>query len=212
MGMSETPKKTGSRVKKVGDHVQWKIETIRSGSPSVQKSAMAQLRKCVGKSIGESPEIWKYTIEGMDSELIGIGGKASFAEEAVFAAMTLIGTHQRGNTNWMDKRGVGLGDGLRTLKRFANSSSSDTDMVQNRFVRAIQATTCEELVDKLYGLIVMLSNNGIGIDYPQLAEDLYRYQLGEEARESVKLNWARQIGRSSKKDEKQEEESNVSEG
>ncbi len=135
-------------------------------------------------------ELWGITLEGMPEELLG-GKEPSTGEWAAYTALTLFALHQQGKDlkrECMSKEGVSLGSAVRTLIK----SEDEEARVKRRFDAAATASSIEEFTTHLRGLVQLLKAGGAVLDYPALAQDIYRFQ-NPTYRDLVRLNWGREF-------------------
>jgi len=155
------------------------------------KAMLAKLRRAAGKTPGESPEVWEVTLGGMPDELSGGNHDVSYAEQAVYTALTLYALHrQGGNASMHEGKGLSLGGGAARLRNEKTESG-----IQRRFDAVITAKDLTELSYHARGLIQLMrasntSNTPVRLDYAQLAVDLFRYQFPEQ-RSTIHLKWGR---------------------
>jgi CRISPR system Cascade subunit CasB len=168
-----------------------KIQWLAQTSGAEAKAALAKLRRAIGKSPGSIPDIWGLTLEGLPPELQTKRKEASQAEWAVHMALTLFAYHQQGRDlrqDCMSRIGLGLGSAVRRLIK----TEDDESRIKRRFNIAATADSPAELAHHLRGLIGLLKTDGIPLDYPALAADIYRFQF-QGARDAVRLNWGREF-------------------
>ena len=181
---------------------------LKSSDESYVRASLAKLRRGVGKKPGSMPDIWEFTLENLPEEFLSKTGEPTNAEWAVHMSMTLFALHQQGKSlpdNPMSKSGKGelqLGGAVRKLIVIGGESAEQG--IKRRFDAAVTADSPEELSHHLRGIIQLLKSEGVPLDYPQLAVDLYRF-LYPEYRDSVRLRWGQdyyRIGKDEEKDEK----------
>ena len=140
------------------------------------------------------PEIWGVLFQNFPQALIEKTSEIepSKAEWAAYLALTLYAFHQQGHDierENMQRDGVGLGTAVRKL--VPEGEAEENSSVFSRFKTLATSSDIEELAHHLRGIIQMLGQEKIGLDYGKLSEDLYRYQF-EESRDAVRLKWGRQ--------------------
>ncbi|MBQ3347368.1 MAG: type I-E CRISPR-associated protein Cse2/CasB, partial [Synergistaceae bacterium] len=127
---------------------------------------LANIRRGVGKSPGEIPELWGLIFNNMPEELLGTRG-ASPAEWAVYTALTLYALHQQGNEKFMNVEDVSVGKAASMLVK----NDEDEDRIRRRLGLVVTATSPSDLAYHLRGVIQLLSRDAIGLDYALLARD-----------------------------------------
>ena len=83
----------------------------------------------------------------------------------------------------------------------------DMNRVLRRFNETATSSGMEELEHHLRGLVNMLRAEGIPLDYPQLAGELFAYQSPEQAAQ-VRLGWGRDFYRYAGRSRQENEEEN----
>ena len=76
------------------------------------------------------------------------------------------------------------------------------ERVARRFYAVATASSMEELSHHMRGIIQLLRGEGIPIDYPMLAADLYRYQFNSLV-SNVRLKWGQDFYRITITEEKE---------
>lgn len=174
---------------------------------SESKRIMANLRRGIGKQIGEVPELWKIVFYKIEDELAG-KDKISYAEWAIYTTLTLYALHQQGKDiegNNMNQKYMSLGDAVsdadtQNLSKISISlgraaahlveSEDDIDRILKRLNLVVTAVSPEDLAYHLRGIIQLLKQKDIPLDYANLAADLYQFHY-EESAEFVKCKWGR---------------------
>lgn len=114
--------------------------------------------------------------------------------------------HQQGNQHHVhagydeetQKLWVDLGASLRALR-----VGEDSQAVDRRFNAMITSASLSELANHLRHLIKLLkSRTNAKVDYAQLAQDLYWFQMGYQS--SVRLKWSRSYYRRSEEQKGEE--------
>ncbi len=177
--------------------VQRKISWLAgSENESTTRATLARLRRGIGKKPGSMPELWEATLKDLPPELVGQGQHPSYGEWAVHTALTLYALHQQGKDTklqCMHKDGESLGVALRKLV----GDDEDEKRVKRRFDAASTSSSMEEFSHHLRGLIQLLKQKSIPLDYTALAEDFYCLQF-PNSRDSVRLHWGRDFYRLAK--------------
>lgn len=158
--------------------------------PEPQRRAeLAELRRGVGRQPGDLPALWGALLADMPEQLQGSNGPSK-AEWAVYTALTLFALHQQGEAGVsMNQPGRTLGGAVRQLAEKTAAGQDWTESsVLRRFNALATADSMPEVSHHLRGMIQLLRREGIPLDYPQLAEDLYQYQFVDGA-PNVRLRW-----------------------
>ena len=162
--------------------------------PEPQRRAeLAELRRGVGRQPGDLPALWGALLADMPEQLQGSNGPSK-AEWAVYTALTLFALHQQGEASVsMHQPGRTLGGAVRQLAEKTAAGQDWTESsVLRRFNALATADSMPEVSHHLRGMIQLLRREGIPLDYPQLAEDLYQYQFVDGA-PNVRLRWGRDL-------------------
>ena len=207
--MSEIVKEptSRSRTNQLSFFVEQKINWIGSSTRESQvKATLANLRRGVGKVPGELPELWGMLFQNFPEELNEKVSETepSKAEWAAYLSLTLYALHQQGHdivTANMNSSGIGLGTAVRRL--IPEGEDAESSSAFRRFQTLATASDIKELSHHLRGIVQLLSQAGIGLDYAKLSEDLYHYQF-EESRDGVRLKWGRQYFGGIQKEENEE--------
>ena len=147
---------------------------------------LAELRRGIGKKPGELPQLWGYFLESMPENFYG-DKEPSRAEWAIYTVLTLYALHQQGKsleTDVMYQEGQTFGKAVANLVHNEN----DKERVICRFNTIATATSIEETVHYLRGMIQLLRNENIGLDYSVLAGNIFLYQFPEFSSQ-VRLKW-----------------------
>lgn len=159
---------------------------------SGSKAQLAQLRRGVGKSPGELPELWGAFLKNMPKELMGKDGKPSYAEWAVYITLTLFALHQQGHSDPMNEGGEEnrLGQAMRKLVR----SAEDEENIRRKLSITARSADMAELSYHLKTLVRLLGYDDIRLDYVDLAKDLYWFQFENHA-DRIRLKWGQDFYR-----------------
>ena len=168
----EKEKQIRNYVKKQMEMLAGDAGTLDLGS---SKAQLARLRRGAGKRPGELPELWGIFLRNMPEELMGKEGRPSYAEWAIYTALTLFALHQQGHSEPMHAEGEENRLG-RAVKKLAHGEEEEEN-VRRKFSIAARSDDMEELSYHLKTLVRMLGSNDIKLDYEDLAKDLYRFQF-----------------------------------
>lgn len=189
--------------KQVQDFTRAQIRRIMSmKNKGEQKAALANLRSGVGCVPGGKPGLWGEYLLNMPEEMYSPSGEPSYAEWAVYTALTLFALHQQGkepDSECMNAEGQPLGRAAARLVR----DEEDRPRIWRRFGAVASAEDMAELTVYLRALVQLLRAEGIGLDYPRLAADLFDYQHSSR-RDRVRLRWGQDFYRWMEKDDPQD--------
>ena len=193
-----------SKIDLLEKYMSKKLSEIRYTSPPRQRAILASLRKGAGKEIGEASDATAVILDGFPEELMSYSSEASYAENATYTALILYVLHQQGRDpkgESMHKYGVGLGKAVRMM--IPPSENSADSSIAKRFFRVCSARNVVEISEHLRGLVRLLKNKGIPMDYVQLAKDLYWLQFPEIA-PKIRLKWGEDFYKTNKIEKEEE--------
>ena len=200
----------------IHDYVAGQLSRLWSLPKPQRRARLAELRRGVGHQPGDLPALWGSFLQELPKELWGRETAAgecrepSEAEWAVYLALTLYALHQQGEENVsMNEKGCSLGRAVRLLAQNSATAAQDwtESSVLRRFNALATADSMPEVSHHLRGMIQLLRREGIPLDYPQLAEDLYQYQFVDGA-PNVRLRWGRDLYASPTEKTKENEKEN----
>ena len=187
----------------VRQYTQWQINRLEKARDDSQgRAALAHLRRGIGHVPGEIPMLWGSFLAGLPEELCSPSGEASYAEWAVYTALTLYALHQQGKGDSMQVNDISLGSAAR---RLAGNDEKQQERIWRRLNLVAQADDIQELSYRLRQLVTLLKAAGIGLDYALLAADLYEYQFASAANR-VRLRWGQDFFRMNRNEEDNENE------
>ncbi len=160
---------------------------FETNNDTAARAILANLRRGIGREPGAIPSLWSITLEGLPEELLSRDGSPTFGEWASYTALTLFALHQQGHdlkTEPMNHEGVSLGKAVRKLVK----TPEEEARIKRRFDAVLTADTMVEFATHIRGLIQLLKADGIELDYPALAADLYLLQT-DSAKDRVRLRW-----------------------
>lgn len=183
--MTESKNKTDM----VYDYTASKLAYICSISETgAGRGVLAELRRGAGKKPGELPELWGIIFDRIPEELEG-KNDASYAEWAVYTALTLYALHSQGSGD-MNAKDISVGQAVAELI----DSEDDISRVTSRLEPVITAVSPDDLAYYMRGLIQLLKSKDIPLDYAALAKDLYLFNISDRS-DAVKLRWGRDFYR-----------------
>ncbi|WP_295715839.1 type I-E CRISPR-associated protein Cse2/CasB [uncultured Mitsuokella sp.] len=181
--------------------MQRRIHTL---NPS--KAALARLRRGIGKNIGEMPELLGFVLP--EEELSSFPLQEAQIEKALYTALTLYALHQQGCANCVSTNMTegdssvshknSFGHAVRKLWNITNNQNG----VSRRFDQVLTAKDLQELSTHARGLINLMKQQGVSIDYPSFAVDLYWFQQ-LDYRKDVILSWGKDFYMQRKEDDEE---------
>ena len=176
-----------------------RLKKLRTLPEPQWRAELAELRRGIGHRPGELPELWGAFLQEMPEEFQGSAGPTR-AEWAVYLTLTLYALHQQSNEGCMDQAGYTLGRAVRQLAE-QQTRVSGQDWTESSVLRRFNAlATAQDITEISYhlrGMIQLLRNGGIPLDYPQLAADLYKLQCDDprcpQVPANVRLQWGQDL-------------------
>ena len=163
------------------------------------KKVLADLRHGIGKKPGEIPQLWGYFLDSMPEGFFG-EGEPSKAEWAIYTSITLFSLHQQGkelDTELMYQEGQTFGCAVsKLINEGIDGIDNNRERVLRRFYPIVTANSIEELSHYMRSMIQIIRSdrNGIGLDYVDLAGDLYLFQFPQYI-SNIRLKWGQDFYR-----------------
>lgn len=107
-----------SKTQNVGHFVEYRLKRIvNSSSDGAVKASLANLRRGIGTTPGDIPELWELFLQDLPEEMLSRSGVPTHAQWAVYIALTLFALHQQGKdlqkeSMYRQENGLGNGSGL----------------------------------------------------------------------------------------------------
>ncbi|MBQ8904847.1 MAG: type I-E CRISPR-associated protein Cse2/CasB [Ruminococcus sp.] len=163
-------------------------DLLRNRESSGGRAMLANLRRGIGKTPGEMPELWGVILGGLDDALYGQNGNPSSAEWAVYLSLTMFAMHQQGSAEAVQQENMSLGKAAAGLIDRSKNEDEERSRIMQRFGQVITASDMRELSHHLRGMIQLFKANDVHLDYVQLAGDLLDFQY-PDSRRRVQLHW-----------------------
>ena len=196
-----------SRADDVYQQTEQRLIRLLAGDEAAVRGQLANLRRGAGKKPGEDPRVWGILFSGLPEEMLGYS-EPTIEEWAIHTALTLFSVHQQSNDphqHNMNQKGVSLGTAASRLVAASGRDDNARERVARRFHQVVLAPDMPSMAYHLRSFIQLLRSADIGLDYPRLAKDLYRYQLRDGA-SSVRLAWGQDFYRTEKTDNPERKE------
>lgn len=132
-----------------------------------QEQVLAQLRRGIGHTLGDIPQLWRFFLGDLPEEMLG-ETEPSRAEWALYAALTLFALHQQVKDpvgTWMSQTGMGLGTAMSKLIQ----QPEDEKRIPRRFHLLATSSNMVELTHHMRSIVQLLRSSSIPLDYPALA-------------------------------------------
>ena len=193
--------------KAVGEYVRKQLDYLAKDDKSLElsgsKALLAQLRRGIGKKPGELPELWGIFLNSLPEELMSKSSEPSYAEWAIYTALTLFALHQQGHSEPMNSEGEENHLGRAVRKLIHNEDEEEN--IRLKFSIAACYDDITELSYRLKTIVKLLSNEDIKLDYVDLAEDLFLFQI-KEFDSKIRLKWGQDFYRIIKNDDDRKED------
>ena len=201
-----------SNKKSIRDFVNNKIGRLWHLPENERRAILALLRRGIGRTPGEVPELWNILFDGIPDGFMGKDGSISHECWAIYIALTCYALHQQGNSQNVNKFGYKIGSAVRDLaERKANGRDWRESPVLPRFNAIVSANSIYAIDQHLRSLISILksvSGEPIMFDYGYLAADLYDFQCDTPGLEHIsydtRFQWGKDLYRNRKVEEKEE--------
>ncbi|MEU0846343.1 type I-E CRISPR-associated protein Cse2/CasB [Streptomyces sp. NPDC005962] len=135
---------------------------------------LAALRSGAGRAAGTVPAMWPFYRARIGTPL---RDKGALTRDLVaeHAALTVFGPHQQGHTSTLHVPGITPGDACRALLARgpdADHTAADRTAIERRLGALLTSLDAGELAQHLRGLVPLLRQAGIGLDYDDLCRAL----------------------------------------
>ena len=158
------------------------------------KAYLASLRQSVNKDVHLATGVFPIIFSNIPEEYLGKCGNLTVSERSIILTLQLFALHQQGknqNVNIqadskVNRASENLGTSLSCLRQIGD----DSQAIDKRFNAMITATSFNELANHLRHMIKLLkSKTDTKVNYPQLAQDLFWFQKGQQS--NIRLKWSR---------------------
>lgn len=188
-----------SKRKEIDAYVNKKLAFLAEASEALSSAELAKLRRGVGRIPGENPGLYGFFLQDMPEEFWSLNGEVTEAEWACYLAVTLYSLHQQSNSPKLhnmhtSKKRESLGSALRKLAA-AQGDTNAGERMQKKLQMVITSKDMSELSHHLKGIITLLRNEGIPLNYAELAQDIYDFQFEKS---KVSLKWGQDYFRKDK--------------
>jgi CRISPR system Cascade subunit CasB len=175
--------------------VKGRVESLQKRNDPAKTAALAKLRRAVGKDTGAVQDAFEYIYEGLPAEIRTEitsrykQNKPSYSETAIQTALSLYALHSQGNTGMHDgnDRSLGWAVGLLRYKNEKNAAG-----IKRRFDALATSKTSNELIYHARGIVQLLKQGEVKLDYAKFAKDLYDMQFGSDSANRVRRQWGRE--------------------
>lgn len=171
------------------------------GNGTPDKGALAELRRTTAITDKGAEKIWPLIFSAVPK--LSTNGKPTKLETAVYTALHCYAAFQQGNDSFVfgqiprlkDKEesrenGVSIFTALRKMKI---NDSNEKKALDRRVTALLATTNISSATNSINHLVSILKGKKMGekIDFAQLAEDLYNFQLSTKNARFVALKWGK---------------------
>ena len=171
------------------------------GDGTPDKGALAELRRTTAITDKGAEKIWPLIFSAVPK--LSTNGKPTKLETAVYTALHCYAAFQQGNDSFVfgqiprlkDKEesrenGVSIFTALRKIKI---NDSNEKKALDRRVTALLATTNISSATNSINHLVSILKGKKMGekIDFAQLAEDLYNFQLSTKNARFVALKWGK---------------------
>lgn len=166
----------------------------------INKAALSSLRQSASITSKKATSVWPILLAEIDKKDLSKDGYPTHAEIAIFTAIRCYAIYQQANDqnvfasseNGQDKNNVGL-----TLFQALSNLRQDESIqkaLDRRVESLLASTEINSIVNGIIHLLEILKahNKYLQIDYAVLAQDLFRFQFGNDSAREVSLMWGEQ--------------------
>ena len=161
-------------------------------SSSNTKANLANQRLSINRDLHRAIGVFPIVFANIPEEYLGESCELTYGERAIILALQLFALHQQGKEQLVhasrrsddEKQWSNLGLSLSSLR-----VKDESEAIDRRFNAMITAANFEELANHLRHLIKLLARTDTKVDYAQLAQDLFLFQIGYQ--NNIRLKWSR---------------------
>ena len=160
------------------------------------KAILSALRRSNSILSRQATIVWPLLFEYIkEKDIFGENSKQTVSERAIFTALRCYSVFEQGNDIERDREY----DSENAQSLFRNLSFLRKDehlreALDRRVQSVLSTTNIEAVARSVVSLtkIIKANNPATKINYPELANDLYNFQLGFEAARKVAIKWGRE--------------------
>lgn len=174
------------------------------------KAALAALRSSSNLLNRNATTIWPLMLANLEEGDLSATGQPTYVEKAVYTALRCFALCQQGNDDLTyapagkDKEGKTLFAALQQLRQDDATSTA----IDRRVQIVLGNSNFESTINAIYHLVTILKGRfpHEEIDFAQLGQDFYFFQLNSEMARQICLKWGQQYYRISKDKDNQKGE------
>lgn len=160
------------------------------------KAILAALRRSNSILSRQATVVWPLLFEYIkDKDTFGENSRQTISERAIFTALRCYAVFEQGNDMERDREYDN--ENAKSLFRnlsFLRKDERLRDALDRRAQAVLSTTNIEAVTRSLVSLtkIIKANNSAAIINYSELANDLYNFQLGFESARKVAIKWGRE--------------------
>lgn len=160
------------------------------------KAILAALRRSNSILSRQATVVWPLLFEYIkDKDTFGENSRQTISERAIFTALRCYAVFEQGNDMERDREYDN--ENAKSLFRnlsFLRKDERLRDALDRRAQAVLSTTNIEAVTRSLVSLtkIIKANNSAAIINYPELANDLYNFQLCFESARKVAIKWGRE--------------------
>lgn len=184
---------------------------------NVNRAILASLRGATTLDSPRAQQVWPLMLGNLERNQLSRTGVPTATETAVYAALRLCAIQQQGRDAPVydlektdDQPDDATNMNFFTKLAKMRSNPDNQDALDRRFQTLTAATNVDGAMHSLVSFVNIMksSDKTVTIDYPRLAQDLYRFQMSFESANQVKLTWGQAYYQAVKQPTKVEETTN----
>lgn len=162
----------------------------------LDKATLAGLRGAVTITSPKAQKVWPVIMNYLPKEYLSKNGKPTTGEIAVYAAVRFYAIFQQGQDRFVyevsgeQAEGENLFTALAALRKVEEIKKP----LDHRVQALLATTNIDSVINSLTHLVEILKGKDKTkkIDYPQLAQNLYKFQMNYHCANEVRLAWGEQ--------------------
>lgn len=167
------------------------------GNNSPDKAVLSALRNSDSILSKNATTVWPLILKNLPENDLSINGKPTYGELAVFTALRAYAIYQQGTDQFVF---ASTADEGSTFFRSLSHLRQNEQIVKglDRRVQAVLASNnFNSLVNDLYHLLSIFkaASHNEQIDFAQLGQDLYFFQMNNELARQICLKWGQEYYR-----------------
>lgn len=180
---------------------------------NANRAILASFRGAATLDSPRAQQVWPIILGNLERNQLSRTGVPTATETAVYAALRLCAIQQQGrDTPVYDLEKTDNQTNMNFFTKLARmrSNPDNQDALDRRFQTLTAATNIDSAMHSLVSFvnIVKSSDKTVTINYPRLAQELYRFQMSFESANQVKLTWGQAYYQVVKQSKKVEETTN----